>query len=104
MKAIVIGAGIGGLCAAIALRNAGLEVVIYEQASAILEVGAGLSLWPNATKAPAWLGTKSSALASPKIGSSTLAGQPNLKRRTRAKNALHLNIAAVLFRDEFYNG
>ncbi len=51
MKAIVIGAGIGGLSAAIALRNAGLEVVIYEQAAAIREVGAGLTLWPNATKA-----------------------------------------------------
>lgn len=51
MKAIIIGAGIGGLSAAIALRNAGCEVVIYEQAAAIKEVGAGLSLWPNATKA-----------------------------------------------------
>ncbi len=56
MKAIIIGAGIGGLSAAIALRNAGIEVVIYEQASAIREVGAGLSLWPNATKALAKLG------------------------------------------------
>jgi 2-polyprenyl-6-methoxyphenol hydroxylase-like FAD-dependent oxidoreductase len=56
MKAIVIGAGIGGLSAAIALRSAGLEVVIYEQASAIKEVGAGLSLWPNATKALEKLG------------------------------------------------
>ncbi len=56
MKAIVIGAGIGGLSAAIALRNAGLDVVIYEQAAAIKEVGAGLSLWPNATKALEKLG------------------------------------------------
>lgn len=51
MKAIVIGAGIGGLCAAIALRQAGFEVVLYEQAAAIREVGTGLSLWPNAIKA-----------------------------------------------------
>lgn len=56
MKAIIIGAGIGGLSTAIALRNAGLEVVIYEQASAIKEVGAGLSLWPNAVKALEKLG------------------------------------------------
>jgi FAD-dependent urate hydroxylase len=56
MKAIVIGAGIGGLSAAIALHSAGIEVVIYEQASAIREVGAGLSLWPNATKALEKLG------------------------------------------------
>ncbi|MBA3870794.1 MAG: FAD-dependent monooxygenase [Anaerolineae bacterium] len=56
MKAIIIGAGIGGLSTAIALRNAGVEVVIYEQASVIREVGAGLSLWPNATKALEKLG------------------------------------------------
>ena len=56
MKAIIIGAGIGGLSTAIALRNAGMDVVIYEQASAIREVGAGLSLWPNATKALQKLG------------------------------------------------
>ena len=56
MKAIVIGAGIGGLCAAIGLREAGLDVSIYERVSQIREVGAGLSLWPNAIKALEKLG------------------------------------------------
>lgn len=51
MKAIVIGAGIGGLAAGIALRQAGIEVEIYEQAGALQEVGAGLSLWANAVHA-----------------------------------------------------
>lgn len=46
--ATVIGAGIGGLAAAIALRHAGWEVTVYERANALLPVGAGLSLWSNA--------------------------------------------------------
>lgn len=48
MKAIIIGAGIGGLMTAIALEKQGIEVEIYEQASQISAVGAGLTLWANA--------------------------------------------------------
>jgi 2-polyprenyl-6-methoxyphenol hydroxylase-like FAD-dependent oxidoreductase len=50
-KAIIVGGGIGGLCAAIAVRRAGLDVEVYEQAPEIKEVGAGLSLWANAIRA-----------------------------------------------------
>lgn len=50
-KALVIGAGIGGLAAGIALRRAGLEVEIFERADAIHEAGAGISLWANAIDA-----------------------------------------------------
>jgi len=45
-----VGAGVGGLCAAIALRRAGLEVVVLEQATEMREVGAGVLLWPNAMR------------------------------------------------------
>ncbi len=48
MKALITGAGIGGLTAAIALRRAGIEVEVYERASRLAEVGAGISLWANA--------------------------------------------------------
>lgn len=48
---VIIGGGIGGLCAAIALRQAGLEVAVYERADAYRPLGAGLSLWPNAMRA-----------------------------------------------------
>ena len=47
-RAIVIGGGIVGLTSGLALRRAGLEVVIYERASEIRAAGAGLGLWANA--------------------------------------------------------
>ena len=43
----IIGAGIGGLAAAIALRRHGALVTVLEQAEAISEVGAGLQVTPN---------------------------------------------------------
>jgi salicylate hydroxylase len=47
----IAGAGIGGLAFAIALQRQGLRPRIYERAATLGEVGAGLTLWPNATKA-----------------------------------------------------
>lgn len=46
----IAGGGIGGLAAAIALDHAGFDVTVYEQAPAIESVGAGIALWPNATR------------------------------------------------------
>lgn len=46
-NAIVIGAGIGGLAAAVALARRGVAVTVLEQADAIREVGAGLQVSPN---------------------------------------------------------
>jgi 2-polyprenyl-6-methoxyphenol hydroxylase-like FAD-dependent oxidoreductase len=51
MRVLIIGGGIGGLAAAIALRNAGHEVHVFERAPALKEVGAGIALWANAIKA-----------------------------------------------------
>ncbi|MSO97206.1 MAG: FAD-dependent oxidoreductase [Rhodospirillaceae bacterium] len=50
-KIILIGAGIGGLTAALALQRRGFKVTVYEQAPQLGEVGAGLTLSPNATHA-----------------------------------------------------
>jgi 2-polyprenyl-6-methoxyphenol hydroxylase-like FAD-dependent oxidoreductase len=55
-KAIIIGAGIGGLSAGLALQQAGYAVEIYERAPALKSVGAGISLWANAIKALDQLG------------------------------------------------
>ncbi len=55
-QALIIGAGIGGLAAAIALRRAGYAVQVFERVQVLKEVGAGLTLWPNAVKALRKLG------------------------------------------------
>ncbi len=47
LRVAVVGGGIGGLSAAISLRHAGLDVTVYEQASALGEVGAGIGVAPN---------------------------------------------------------
>jgi FAD-dependent urate hydroxylase len=53
---MVIGGGIGGLTAAISLRRAGVEAVVFERAPELREVGAGIALWANAAKALRRLG------------------------------------------------
>ena len=50
LHALVIGAGIGGTAAAIALRRAGLDVSLFEQTMAQREVGAGIQISPNASR------------------------------------------------------
>ena len=48
MRAVVVGGGIGGLCAALALRRAGWDVTVRERAVAFEPVGAGITLQANA--------------------------------------------------------
>ena len=55
-KALIVGAGIGGLAAGIALRRAGWEVAVHERAASPRELGFGLLLAPNALAALAELG------------------------------------------------
>ncbi|MEU9785482.1 FAD-dependent monooxygenase [Streptomyces phaeochromogenes] len=50
MRAVVVGAGIGGLAAMSSLRRAGHEVTLVEQAARFTEIGAGIQLAPNATR------------------------------------------------------
>jgi salicylate hydroxylase len=50
LHALVIGAGIGGMAAALALRRAGLDVSLFEQTIAQREVGAGIQISPNASR------------------------------------------------------
>ena len=56
MKAIIAGAGVGGLALALMLHRRGIEAVVYEQASEIREVGVGINILPHAIKELAALG------------------------------------------------
>jgi salicylate hydroxylase len=47
MKALIVGGGIGGTTAALALSKAGWDVEVLEQAEKLTEVGAGIQLSPN---------------------------------------------------------
>jgi salicylate hydroxylase len=50
LRIAIVGAGIGGLTAAAALRQKGFEVAVYERARELGEVGAGIQVAPNAVK------------------------------------------------------
>ncbi len=56
MRVAIIGGGIGGLTAALALAAHGLEPLVLEQAPALGEVGAGITISPNAGRVLDWLG------------------------------------------------
>lgn len=65
-QGIIIGAGIGGLTAAIALAKKGINVKIYEQATEIREVGAGILVAPNGLKVYEKLGIANDVIAAGK--------------------------------------
>jgi salicylate hydroxylase len=58
----IIGGGIGGLAAALALECRGAEIVVCEQSPALSEIGAGLNLSPNALKALRVLGVEDAVI------------------------------------------
>lgn len=63
MRVVVVGGGIGGLAAGVALRRVGHEVQVLERADELREVGAGLSLWSNAVLALRRLGVEAPVVA-----------------------------------------
>jgi len=52
----IIGGGIGGLTAALALQHFGHRVALFEQAEELREIGAGVTITPNAMHALHFLG------------------------------------------------
>jgi salicylate hydroxylase len=63
LRIAVIGGGIGGLTAAVALCRCGFEAHVFEQAGLLRELGAGIGLSPNALKVLYALGLKDGLLS-----------------------------------------
>ena len=59
----IIGAGIGGLTCAISLQNLGYQIKVFERADQLTEIGAGLTIPPNARKAIQYLGFEKQVIA-----------------------------------------
>jgi 2-polyprenyl-6-methoxyphenol hydroxylase-like FAD-dependent oxidoreductase len=55
-KVLIVGGGIGGITALLALRRHGIEVELFEQAEAFTQVGAGIQVSSNATRVLRTLG------------------------------------------------
>ena len=65
----IIGGGIGGVAAALALHRQGISATIYERSASLREAGAGMMLWPNATRVLQALGVLDAVVA--RSGSNT---------------------------------
>ena len=88
LRIAIVGAGLGGLVAAIALRRAGFEATIFEQAQAFGEVGAGIQVGPNAVKVLRALGLeagleKFGAMPEHHVGRSWKSGRVLFKSATK---------------------
>ncbi|UUV31450.1 FAD-dependent oxidoreductase [Amycolatopsis roodepoortensis] len=57
-EVVVVGGGLGGLCAALSLRQRGLRVTVVEAAPALGEIGAGIQTAPNASRILIGLGLR----------------------------------------------
>ena len=81
----IIGAGIGGLSAAVALHRAGFEVDVYEQAAELTEVGGGINMGPNAVRVLRRLGLGAGSTATAYARSSRIsaAGRTGARFRRR---------------------
>lgn len=77
MAVLVVGGGIGGLAAAIAIRRAGRDAIVLERDGERREVGAGLSLWPNAMGVLDRLGVGSAVRSRAERASATVVRRPD---------------------------
>lgn len=79
MRVVVVGAGMGGLCAAIALRNSGHDVAVHEKVREFRPAGAAISVWSNGVKCLNYLGLteQAKALGGPMLSCSAFSGLGN---------------------------
>lgn len=100
-RAIVVGAGIGGLGAAIGLQQAGWEVTVLERAAALKAAGAGLAIWPNGSAALEALGLarELEAISEPSRGGlNDPAGRPIIPIDQERVRRIHGRPALMLHR------
>lgn len=64
----IVGAGIGGISAGVALSQAGFRVKVFEKAGQLRETGAGVSLWPNGVMILSQFGLLSGILRHGQVG------------------------------------
>ena len=63
VSVLIVGGGIGGLAAAVALRRVGFAVQVFERAPEIHEIGAAISVFSNAVKALRAMGLEDQVLS-----------------------------------------
>jgi 2-polyprenyl-6-methoxyphenol hydroxylase-like FAD-dependent oxidoreductase len=85
-NAVVVGGGLGGLAAAVALEGAGYEVAVYEQAGGARREGGSITLWSNGTAALAALGV---------VPSKTQDIRRMVLKDGTARDLLDIDIAAI---------
>lgn len=85
MEAIIVGGGIGGLSAALALHQHGVEVTILERAEGPVRGGTALSLWPNALRALDALGLGDEVRAHSALGGDSGIRRPDGQWLGRSK-------------------
>lgn len=104
-SAVIVGGGIGGLTAALALHRHGWRVRVLEQAPEFGEVGAGITLWSNALNAldALGIGDKLRALGGPIPGSEIRDPRGKvLMRANTARITQRLGRPVVLHRAELH--
>lgn len=96
-KIVIIGAGIGGLAAALALKARGADVTVLEQSESISEVGAGLQISPNGVAVLRALGLE------PGLMATSVRGQAVVLRDYRAgREVLRLDLAGLAPDQPYY--
>jgi 2-polyprenyl-6-methoxyphenol hydroxylase-like FAD-dependent oxidoreductase len=86
-SAVIVGGGIGGLTAGIALRRAGWSVTVCERAAGLEPVGAGLFVWPNAVRALRAVGLADALLARANVLDATGVRRPDGRWLSRLDGA-----------------
>ncbi|MCY1236233.1 salicylate 1-monooxygenase [compost metagenome] len=81
-KVLIIGGGIGGLAAALALARQGIRIELLEQAEQIGEIGAGIQLAANAFAALDALGVGEAARSLPTTSACATPSTPASSRRS----------------------